>query len=111
MTWWWIRAASTTWRLTAVQAMSKLVRRVLKPGGHFSLTCFRPEGGSGLSDAEVYRQHSLRGGLGYTDARLRAIWSRALRVQVLRPMVKPEVDSGHFGEPFLWAMLAQRPVG
>lgn len=60
------------------------------------------------SDDEVYTQGSLRGGLGYTDAQLRAIWGDALCVESIRPMVKPAPDSGLFGEPFLWVMWAQK---
>lgn len=43
------------------------------------MVCFRPEGGSGLSDDEVYERGTLGGGLGYTDV----------------------------GEAFVWALLAQ----
>jgi len=84
------------------------VVRALQPGGWFGLTCFRPEGGSGLSDAAVYERGTLGGGPGYTEAQLRRLWSPGLQVQVLRPMVRPGADSGLFGEPFLWVMLAQK---
>lgn len=85
-----------------------LVVRALKPGGRFGLTCFRPEGGSGYSDEEVYERRSLGGGLGYTEERLREIWSAGLQVRVVRQMDKPRAQSGLFGEPFLWVMLAQK---
>ena len=85
-----------------------LVARALRPGGWFGLVCFRPEGGSGYSDQEVYERRSLGGGLGYTEQRLREIWSGALRIRVLRQMDKPNPESGLFGEPFLWALLAQK---
>ena len=84
------------------------VARALKPGGWFGLTCFRPEGGSGYSDEQVYERRTLGGGLGYTEARLREIWSAHLQVRVVRQMVKPSAGSGRFGEPFLWALLAQK---
>jgi SAM-dependent methyltransferase len=86
----------------------ELVVKALKPGGFFGLTCFRPEGGSGLTDDEVYERRSLGGGLGYTEERLREIWSARLTVRVVRQMRKPAPDSGLFGEPFLWALLAQK---
>ena len=86
-----------------------LVVRALKPGGWFGLTCFRPEGGSGLTDQEVYERRSLGGGLGYTEERLREIWSGKLRVHVIRQMEKPSAESGLFGERFLWVLLAQKP--
>lgn len=85
-----------------------LVADALAPGGWFGLTCFRPEGGSGYSDDEVYERRSLGGGLGYTEERLREIWSGRLRVRELRQMKKPADDSGLFGESFLWVLLAQK---
>jgi len=80
----------------------------LRPGAWFGLTCFRPEGGSGFTDAEVYERGSLGGGLGYTEERLRTIWSTRLDVQILRQMNKPGADSGLFGEDFLWVLLARK---
>lgn len=80
----------------------------LKPGGWFGLTCFRSEGGSGLTDDEVYERRSLGGGLGYTEERLLSIWSRALRVHRIRQMAKPAAGGGLFGETFLWVLLAQK---
>lgn len=86
----------------------EVVTKALKPGGCFGLTCFRPEGGSGLSDHEVYERRTLGGGLGYTEERLREIWSHGLRVRVVRQMKKPSAESGLFGEDFLCVLLAQR---
>jgi SAM-dependent methyltransferase len=84
------------------------VHRALAPGGHLALTCFRPEGGSGLSDAQVYERGTLGGGLGYTEAELRQHWSSALQILELRPMRKPAEGSGVFGEAFLWVMLGRK---
>jgi SAM-dependent methyltransferase len=86
----------------------ELVTEALAPGGWFGLTCFRPEGGSGYSDDEVYERRSLGGGLGYTEERLREIWSRGLEVHSIRRMAKPGAESGLFGEPFLWSLLARK---
>lgn len=86
----------------------ELVTNALKPGGWFGLACFRPEGGSDYSDEEVYERRSLGGGLGYTEERLREIWSRDLQVRVIRQMDKPSAESGLFGEEFLWALLAHK---
>ena len=85
-----------------------LVADALRPGACLGLTCFRPEGGSGLTDAEVYERGSLGGGLGYSEGQLRAIWSRRLDVRVLRQMTKAGADSGLFGEDFLWVVLARK---
>jgi cyclopropane fatty-acyl-phospholipid synthase-like methyltransferase len=86
----------------------ELVTELLKPGGWFGLTCFRPEGGSGFSDYEVYERRSLGGGLGYTEERLREIWSHGLQVRAIRQMRKPGEESGFFGADFLWVLIAQK---
>lgn len=85
-----------------------VVTSALKPGGWFGLTCFRPEGGSGFSDDEAVQRGSGGGGLGYTEARLRDIWSDGLDVHTVRQMQKPAAGSGLFGEDFLWVMLARK---
>ena len=90
------------------QRYVELVVDALKPGGWFGLACFRPEGGSGYSDDEVYERGSLGGGLGYSEERLRQIWSCGLEIRLVRQMRKPGADSGLFGESFLWALLARK---
>ena len=87
----------------------ELVDRALKPGGRFGLVCFRPEGGSGLTDLEVYQRASLGGGLGYTEDRLRALWNRPpFSVRVLRQMRHTDGQDPSFGEDFLWVLLAAK---
>lgn len=71
-----------------------LVVGALRPGGWFGLTCFRPEGGSGYSDDEVYERRSMGGGLGYTEERLREIWSKGLQVRVIRQMQRQLPKAG-----------------
>ena len=85
-----------------------LVVHALQPGGWFTLTTFRPEGGSGYTDDQVYERRSLGGGLGYTEAQLRAFWSRGLQVQQVRQMRKAAPGSQLFGEDFLWVLLARK---
>ena len=85
-----------------------LVVRALQPGGWFTLTTFRPEGGSGFTDEQVYERASLGGGLGYTEEQLRAFWSRGLDVQQVRQMRKPAPGAQLFGEDFLWVLLARK---
>ena len=88
---------------------AELVDRALKPGGSYGLVCFRPEGGSGYTDQQVYERGSLGGGLGYSADRQRAIWDRApFSVRVLRQMVKTDGQGPCFGEDFLWALLAAK---
>lgn len=85
------------------------VSGALRVGGRFGLTCFRPEGGSGYSDEEVYERGTLGGGLGFGEERLRALWSPLLRIHVLRQMRELAPGSDAFGKDFLWALLASKP--
>ena len=88
---------------------AELVHRALKPGGSYGLVCFRPEGGSGYTDQQVYKQASLGGGLGYSEDRLRALWDKApFSLRVLRQMKKIDGQGPCFGEDFLWALLATK---
>jgi SAM-dependent methyltransferase len=86
----------------------ELIMRTLKPGGSFGLVCFRPEGGGGLSDREVYERRGLAGGLGYSREQLQALCADRLEVVQLRQMIKPAEGSELFGEDFLWALLAKK---
>jgi SAM-dependent methyltransferase len=84
-----------------------LVARALKPGGCFGLVCFRPEGGSGYTDQQVYERASLGGGLGYTEDRLRTLFGTPpFSLRVLRQMRHETGPGAHYGEDFLWALLA-----
>jgi len=86
-----------------------LVDRALKPGGSYGLVCFRPEGGSGYTDRQVYERASLGGGLGYTEERLRAMWDAApFTIRTLRQMIKTDGRGPRFGEDFLWTLLAAK---
>ncbi len=86
---------------------AELVAAALRPQAHFGLVCFAPDGGSGYTDEQVYERGSLGGGLGYTGAVLREFWSRYLEVIELRRMHDMPADSGWFGKPFLWVLLAR----
>ncbi len=90
----------------------QLVSRALRPGGSYGLVCFRPEGGSGYTDQQVYERASLGGGLGYPADRLRALWDTAsFSVRVLRQMRKTASQEPCFGEDFLWVLLATKTDG
>jgi len=92
-------------------AYVELVARALKPGGHFGLVCFAPEGGSGRVDDEVYAMGSVGGGLGYDAAALHALWSPSLEVLNLRRMTDRPPGDATFGRAFLWSMLARKAAG
>jgi len=71
--------------------------------------CFRPEGGSGYTDQQVYERASLGGGLGYSEDRLHALWDTApFSLRVLRQMKKTGRPGPCFGEDFLWTLLATK---
>jgi SAM-dependent methyltransferase len=86
-----------------------LVDRCLVPGGHLALTCFAAGAmGSETPDEDLYRQGRLDGGLAYTPDSLRWIFEDLTELE-LRRMTDEPPDSPHFGEPFLWTALFQRP--
>lgn len=80
----------------------------LRPGGVLVLACFRPEGGSGVGDAQAYAQGRLGGGFGFDEAALRACWEPALAIEALRPMNDEAPGSGRFGRQDLWACRARK---
>jgi SAM-dependent methyltransferase len=87
-----------------------LLDRVLAPGGLLALTSFAAgEGGMGseLTDADLYRERNLQGGLAYTPESLRWIFSDLVEVE-LRPMREEPPESALFGVTFLWAALFRR---
>lgn len=87
-----------------------LLERVLAPGGHFALTCFAAGEtgiGSQLSNADLYRERRLAGGLGYTPEALRWIFSDLTEVELRRMHDEPP-ESARFGEAFLWTALFRR---
>jgi SAM-dependent methyltransferase len=87
----------------------ELVERVLKPGGRYGLVCFRPEGGNGLTDREIYEQRRLGRGIGYDERQLRSLWDRApFSLRALRQMHAHPPDGKWFGENVLWTLLTDR---
>lgn len=88
-----------------------LVKRALKPNGYFAITCFMEGGklgGAEISDWEVYRLRSLQGGLGYTEEKLRRVFSDFKEIQI-RKMKVMEQPNDVFGVPdFLTALFQKR---
>jgi SAM-dependent methyltransferase len=88
----------------------KLVKRALKPGGHFALTCFvvgGKLGGADISDWEVYRGRSMRGGLGFTQEKLNEIF-RDFESLEIRKMRDKSSDDQLFGTSELLAGLFKK---
>jgi len=73
----------------------------LKPRGNLSVVYFGPDGGSGLSDREVYERRTLGGGLGYADAQILKIFETRFDVLKIRPMQDMPAESPLFGKSFL----------
>jgi 2-polyprenyl-3-methyl-5-hydroxy-6-metoxy-1,4-benzoquinol methylase len=85
-----------------------LLDQVLAVGGHLALTCFAAGAmGSELSDADLYREFQLQGGLAYSAESLRWIFSDLTEVELRRMHDEPP-SSPMFGEAFLWAALFRR---
>lgn len=87
-----------------------LLNKALKPNGYFGLTCFIPGGelgGANISDWEVYRLHSLQGGLGYTEEKLRTIFQDYDVIEI-RKMKEIKQENNQFGVPFLWTALFRK---
>jgi SAM-dependent methyltransferase len=86
-----------------------LVEKALKPGGYFGLTCFLPGGelgGANITDLEVYKQQSLKGGLGYSEDMLRSIFKdfKAIEIRNMKEVTQPNV----FGVAGLLTALFQK---
>jgi SAM-dependent methyltransferase len=88
-------------------AYMQLILHSLKEAGILGLTCFTPEGGSSLSDWDVYKERSLKGGIGYSEKRLRDIFEKSFNILEFRRMKEMKPEDSLFGKSFLWAILMQ----
>ncbi|CAH1207216.1 Ubiquinone biosynthesis O-methyltransferase, mitochondrial [Paenibacillus sp. JJ-223] len=88
-----------------------MIHRALVPEGMFAMTCFAPGyGGQGgpesvMNDWQVYEEKSMRGGLAYTEEKLRYILGDRFECVRFRAMQAMEPDDWRFGVPFLWTTL------
>lgn len=87
------------------------ILHALKPGGYFGLVCFAAGSmGAEITDWEVYRERSLKGGLGYTEDKIRAIFE-AFELIEFRRMKSLEQTDERFGRDFLWTVLFRKKIG
>jgi SAM-dependent methyltransferase len=89
-----------------------LVKKALKPGGYFAITCFVQGGelgGADITDWEVYKLQSLKGGLGFTDAKLRVIFRDFSEVEIRR-MKEIKQSNKVFGVSGLWTALFMKKI-
>lgn len=88
-----------------------VIKTALKPGGLYGLVCFRggsEMGGAEISDWEVYRGWSMKGGLAYPPERLLPILGDSFECLELRRMRAIEQPSDRFGVDCSNACLFRR---
>ncbi|MBE4909939.1 methyltransferase domain-containing protein [Bacillus luteolus] len=90
-------------RLTYVE----ILKKALKNGGLFGIVCFNTEGALATSDWDIYNERSLKGGIGYTEERLKEIFNEDFNIIDFRRMNKMLQSDELFGEDFLWTSLMQ----
>ncbi|WP_054957325.1 class I SAM-dependent methyltransferase [Paenibacillus dakarensis] len=89
----------------------EMIHNGLKSGGHFGLTCFAPGFGDiggpqfDMNDWEVYEEKSMKGGLAFTEEKIRYLLSDHFECIELRMMETMDQESDLFGVPFLWTSL------
>lgn len=87
-----------------------LVKKALKPRGFFAITCFVQGGivgGANLSDWDVYKIGSLRGGLGFTEEKIRTIF-KDFEVIEIRKMKDCNKFTESFGISGLWTAIFRK---
>lgn len=85
----------------------EILKKALKKGGHFGIVCFNTEGALATSDWDIYNERSLKGGIGYTEERLKEIFEEDFTIKDFRRMNKMIQSDEVFGEDFLWTSLMQ----
>lgn len=85
----------------------EIIKRALKPDGHFALVCFNTDGALATSDWDIYKEKSLKRGIGYTEERLRKIFEADFTIKEFRKMKKILQPNDVLGEDFLWTSLLQ----
>jgi len=87
-----------------------MIHNALKTGGYFGLTCFAPGfteigGALEISDWEVYREKSMKGGQAYSKEKLHELLEDYFEIVEFRSMTTCNESDEIFGVPFLWASL------
>lgn len=84
------------------------VHQLLSDDGCFTLVCFNLNGGTNVSDYEVYEQKSMKGGLGFSEEKLRKILTPYFDVTDMRVM-NTEMDNA-FGTELCWAVTMKKKI-
>ena len=87
-----------------------LIHRSLKTNGYLGLICFASGftevgGPKEISDAEVYRERNIMGGMAYSEEKLKSILTKGFELIELRYMNEHLQNQELFGKSFLWASL------
>ncbi len=85
----------------------EILKNALTKGGHFGIVCFNTEGALATSDWDIYKERSLKGGIGYTEERLKEIFEEDFTIKDFRRMNKMTQSNKVFGEDFLWTSLME----
>ena len=89
---------------------NELLKRALKTGGVYGLTCFSENGkygGAPLTDWDVYREWSIKGGIGFTAQKLRDNF-KDLREIEIRKMRQMDLNDGVFAEDGFLAAIFKK---
>lgn len=83
------------------------IKKALKKDGHFGIVCFNTDGAANTSDWDVYKERTLKGGIGYTEERLKEIFAKDFYIKDFRRMKRMAESQDLFGEDFLWTSYMQ----
>ncbi|BCG59440.1 class I SAM-dependent methyltransferase [Paenibacillus sp. URB8-2] len=91
----------------------RMISSMIKTGGYFGLTCFAPGfteigGALELSDYEVYRERSMKGGQAYSKEKLFGLLEDCFENVEFRSMNECGENTEKFGVPFMWTSLWRR---
>jgi SAM-dependent methyltransferase len=85
----------------------EMLKKALKKDGYFGLVCFNTNGALNTSDLDVYTEGSMKGGIGYTEERLKEVFAKDFNFIEFKKMEKITQPNERFGEDFLWTSLMQ----
>lgn len=85
----------------------EMIKKALKKDGYYGIVCFNTDGALDISDWEFYKEGSLKGGIGYTEGRLKEVFINDFNIINFREMKKITQPDKLFGEDFLWVSLMQ----
>jgi cyclopropane fatty-acyl-phospholipid synthase-like methyltransferase len=90
-------------RLTYIE----MIKKALKKDGHFGIVCFNTDGALETSDWDVYKEGSLKRGIGYYEDRFKEVFANDFNILEFRKMKKINQPNAVFGEDFLWVSLME----